>query len=499
MLPRTPLYRWLAVAAVMVVVYVYHPNLTGASLSAYTHSSTIYGGDLDPATWVKKVLKDHGIGPEISYAARTIQYIPDAKERLKLTQVEHNLLPDDFVDLKANANTPLPVGKTISVHVKHLSRRDDVDASGLIFGASTTFDRFNSKDVSPINEFKRWLTDGKGGSNGAGLILALFNGTDAEMQEASQVLANAGINATVVPSNLELDMPGRYVDLVNMLYNHPTSAQRKYFALIDDDTFFPYMSELTRTLFTYDYRKPYYIGTFTERVDWFLDNHVPMAYGGGGVFLTAPLAKQVSEANCLERREDGRYALDANQGDRLLYNCIHERTSVTITYQPRLNQMDQFGDPSGFYESGEQPLSVHHFKSWHRADVAKYHVVADACGEDCVLQRFQFKDNFIVSNGYSIAQYPEGIDFDPDQTEGTFDIPVDADHVGVTLGYKFGELRRSFSKTGKKLQWGLLDARLERDGKVKQIYKKSRSDERWVKSKEDFPERDSIIVLTWVP
>ncbi|KAG9229250.1 hypothetical protein BJ875DRAFT_475408 [Amylocarpus encephaloides] len=505
MLPRTPLYRWLAVAFVVALVFVWHPKLDTTSLVAYTHTKPSSSPDpsnsagLDPTSWVRQVLKTHSVGPDVSYAARTLQYIADEKERPLITEVDHALLPERFQNITIDSSTPLPIGTTLGVHVKQLSRPEDADASSVIFSVSTTLDRFNDDAMGPVKEFTRWLTDGKGNSNGAGLILALINCTDAELEGASKRLSSVGINATVMAANPSLDMPGRYVDLVRMLHNHPTASQRKYFALIDDDTFFPYISELIRRLFTYDYRKPYYIGTTTERVDWILANDAPMAYGGGGVFLTASSAKIIAEGNCLEKREDGKYVLDAQQGDRLLYNCFHRNSEVTLTYEPLLNQMDQFGDPSGFYESGDQPLSLHHFKSWHKAPVAKIHTVADACGEDCVLQRFKFKDNFIISNGYSVAEYPKGIDFDLEQTEFTFDVPADMPHPSVALFYRFGEGRKSLSKSGRKSQWVILDARKERDGNVKQIYLKQKSDDRWFEPEGENPARDSVIVLTWVP
>ena len=92
----------------------------------------------------------------------------------------------------------------------------------MIFGASTTYARFKAEDTSPMKEFTRWLTDGKGHSNGAGLVLALFEASELELDAAAQSLETIGINATVIPANPSLDMPGRYVDLVRMLYNHPT-------------------------------------------------------------------------------------------------------------------------------------------------------------------------------------------------------------------------------------------------------------------------------------
>jgi hypothetical protein len=501
MLPRTPLYRYLGLAFLLIFVWYYGPTLTGSSLSDLGGGkpSSPFGADPNQLSWVKEVLKNNTIGPEISFASRTLKYVPDAKERLSMTEVDQDLFPEKFVDIKVDAKTPLPSGSPLNVHVKEVLRPGAADASSLIIGVSTTFDRFNSKKSGPIKEWTRWLTDGKGNSNGAGLILALFNTTETEIDHAYERLTSAGINATVVASNPALDMAGRYVDLVQMLYNHPTRNQRKYFVLADDDTFFPYMSKLLHTLKTkYDPAKPYYIGTFTERVDWMLSNHAPMAYGGGGIFLTAPVARQIVKLPCLQREEGGGYVVGGDQGDRVLYNCLHKYTEITLTYQPLLNQEDQFGDPSGFYESGRQHLSLHHYKSWHHIEPAKMHQVADACGEDCVMQRFQFKDNFIVSNGYSVNEYPKGIDFDPEHMEATFDLPGD-DIQDVVHSYAFGELRKKLTGTGRKRSWELLDARTEKEGRVVQVYLKRRGDDRWVAEGEVKPELDSIVVLTWIP
>lgn len=500
MLPRTSLQKWLAVAFLLILVWFYLPNLTGTSIESETEAGFSPQGN-DDLSWVKQVLKTNKIGPEIEYAARTIRWVPDAPTRKPITHVNQNLLPNSFKNITISSYSKFPAGHLLDLHVKQSPRPDQIDASSLIFGVSTTYSRFTSEHTSPIKEWERWLTDGHGRSNGASLVLALFNTSQAELDAAGSKLASVGINATVLPSNIELDMPGRYVDLVSMLYNHHERDSKKYFALVDDDTFFPYMGELLRTLERFDPTKPFYIGTFTERTDWMIGNKAPFAYGGGGIFLTAPIAQKLTQLPCLEQTEEGLYKLGGDQGDRLLYNCIHEFTDVTLTYLPDLHQEDQFGDASGFYESGQRPLSLHHYKSWHDLHPERMHVVADACGEDCVLQRFQFEDDFIISNGYSVAHYPAGIDFDPLQVEGTFNYGDDTDpEFGeVVFSYAFGQLRKSLNKTGRKLQWGILAARKEGDGRVKQIYLKRRGDDRWRREGEEGPERDSIVVLTWIP
>jgi hypothetical protein len=501
MLPRTPLLRWIAVTFVVALVFYFHPTFSGTSIQIVSNSAPPIPHSqqgVDDLTFVKKVLKDNGIGPEITYASRTIQYVPDARERLSITEVDDNLLPNEFAEITIDKKVSLPAGKPLKLHVHQSPRPDQVDASSLIFGASTTFERFTSKRTSPIKEWTRWLTDGHGHTNGAGLVLALFNTSDAEIAHATEQLVGVGINATVIASDMSLDMPGRYVSLVSMLYNHPTRDSRKYFSLIDDDTFFPCLSGLMNELSRYDPSKPYYIGTFTERVDWMIGNRAPMAYGGGGIFLTAPVARELIGLPCLDKDEKNEYVLKADQGDRLLYNCLRDYTEIRLSYLPLLHQSDQFGDSSGFYESGQQPLSLHHYKSWHHIEPDKMHVVSDACGEDCVLQRFQFKDNFILSNGYSVAHYPKGIDFDPLIMEGTFD-SGEGEMKDVNLSYTFGGLRKNLSMTGRKRAWELLDARREGDGTVRQIYLKRRGDGRWVAEGEEHPERDSIVVLVWKP
>jgi hypothetical protein len=505
MLRRKPFlrFRWIAAAVLLFGVFYFHPStLTATSLLSVKSRLRLPGifesASDDDITYLRNALSSHKVGPSISYASRTIQYIPDAPDRPSLTQVEENLLAEPFQDVHLVKSSSLPPSSLLRLHVKPPTRPDQVDASSLIFGCSTTFQRFNDEKTSPVHEWVRWLTDGNGNSNGAGLVLALFDTTQSEITRAEEKLASMGIASTVVASNASLDMPGRYVSLVDMLYNHPTRSTRKFFILVDDDTFFPAMSELVVTLSHYDSEKPYYIGTITERARWLLEHQAAYAFGGGGIIITAPLAKQISELPCLEKDSEDKYVLDSDEGDRLLYNCIHKYTETELTYLPLLHQEDQYGDGSGFYESGSKPLSLHHYKSWHAFMPGKAHVVVDACGEDCLLQRFQFQDNFILSNGYSVAQYPKGIDFDPGLMEGTFDMGGEQE-MAINVAYTFGGLRKSLSGTGKKKSWHLVDSRKEGPGKVKQIYVKKKDDARWIGDGESLPQTDSVFVLTWIP
>ncbi|CCU74440.1 glycosyltransferase Family 31 [Blumeria hordei DH14] len=493
----TPIVRWIVVFLLLSIAYFYHSRF-GFLLHP---SIDLLPSNLAELEYVKLLLKKHNVGPMIEYASRSIHYTSDVEDRKSITKVSEALFPQSFSRISIADQKILPTSKPLNVQVKRSPRPDETNASGLLFGVSTTFDRFHDSRTSPVSEWSRWLTNGQGVSNGAGLILALLNSSASDIDFAAKQLADAGINATVLPSDPTLDMPGRYVNLVNMLYNHPTRDKRSWFALIDDDTFFPYIHQLQNTLSNYDEKIPYYIGTFTERIDWMLYNHAPFAYGGGGVFLSLPTVKKLVQSDCLAKNSDGTYLLHADQGDRLLYNCIHQNSEITLTHLPLLHQLDQFGDPSGFYESGQQPLSLHHYKSWHQFSPHPTHTIADACGEDCVFQRFQFADEYILSNGYSLAHYPNGIDFDVDHIEHTFDAGEknNPDLEETVFSYAFGQMRPGLSRTGRKKAWHLLDARREGPGIVKQVYLKRRSDDRWYKEGEAAPDLDSIVVLNWIP
>jgi hypothetical protein len=167
---------------------------------------------------------------------------------------------------------------------------------------------------------------------------------------------------------------------------------------------------------------------------------------------------------------------------------------------PELHQLDVTGDPSGFYESGISPLSLHHFKGgmWHYAKVYEGSKIIQTCGEDCFLQRFLTSDDYIISNGYSIAQYPHGIPFDANQMERTFHA-LPEDH-GWNLDFMLGGPgRRNLAETGRKVAWELKEAVIEDDGSIRQSYIRKADDRRWTDYGKAMYERDGVLELVWMP
>jgi hypothetical protein len=251
----------------------------------------------------------------------------------------------------------------------------------------------------------------------------------------------------------------------------------------------------------YNHKSDLYIGTFSEDISN-IKRHGSQAFGGAGVFFSLHLAGVVTDLydDCVTpqkiREADTGWG---PQGDILLRKCIYEHTEIRLTLLRELHQLDIVGDPAGFYESGLAPLSLHHFKGgiWTKANVYEGAQVQHACGEACYLQRYLSNDDFIISNGFSIAYYPKGIQFDVHQVERTFSAaPED---YGYNLDFMLDPQRGSLTKTGRKVAWELTDATVLGDGSVLQTYLRKANDKRWTEGGRSLFDKDGILELVWVP
>ncbi|KAL2131637.1 hypothetical protein VTI74DRAFT_4791 [Chaetomium olivicolor] len=437
------------------------------------------------------------------YTKRYIQVTRKDIPRKSVTKLDQNFLVDAIkvvdVNKQYQADTcPEP----LVVPVSKSPFPSTANASEFMFGVSTTYKRFIDPRTSSINEWSYWLTDGKGNSNGGKLVLMLLDASDMELEDAYNKLTNVGIDVDVYRSDPSLIMAVRYLTLAPQLYNHPERPNKKWLVICDDDTFFPSFHALADRFAQYDHTIPMYIGTFSEDVNN-IARHGSQAFGGAGVFLSVPMAKIIADKydSCKTEQK----ILESNtgwgpQGDILLRKCIYENSEVKLTLLRDLWQLDLFGDPSGFYESGIKPLSLHHYRGgiWHVAHPWHYTKVAHVCGEDCTLQRFRTADDFIISNGFSVAYYPRGIDFDLGQFEATFH-PA-PENRGWNLDFMMGPQRPSLHKTGRKISWDLQEANVNEDGSVSQVYVCKREDWRW-RNPDGSPmnERDGIVELVWLP
>lgn len=521
--PRTPFLRLLAATSLFIflVLYTFRPSSTRFPTPVLRHAPIKYiEKPLSEPTPVQQLdqyvdcslnstnfqyLKEkYYLGDEISYGRRFIRYQRQDIERKSLTKLDDFLFPDGF-DLVELKNPPkksqcLP---PLEVPVPSSPFPSSVDASDLLFGVSTTFKRFKDPIIAPVKEWAHWLTNGNGKSNGAGLVLRLTDANPQEIEETTQKIKSFGIDVQVVASDSSIEMAERYLSLLPALYNDTSRVSRKWLIVCDDDTFFPAMHALVKRLETYDHNMDLYIGTLSEDV-MNVHRHGSQAFGGAGVIFSLPLAKKIAskfdECSTPEKLMEANTGWGA-QGDVLLRKCIYEHTDVRLSLLRDLHQMDIMNDPSGFYESGVAPLSLHHFKGgiWHKARPYEGAHIMHACGEACYLQRFRSKDNFILSNGYSVAYYPKGINFNLDQMERTFSCAPD--DYGWNLDFMLGPGRINLSWTGRKASWELMESARLPDGALKQTYIRKANDGRWALGYggEGMFDIDGVMELVWIP
>jgi len=264
------------------------------------------------------------------------------------------------------------------------------DASAFIFGLATTYERLEAS----LDTIAYWASHSNAKIIGSMQPSLDLDAPDRVLKKAQLLSVPLG----TVESGLEfLD---RYFTLLKVLYENRTPTT-KWYVFIDDDTFFLSLSNLVSTFQKYDPSLPWYIGALTEDFNqmaiWGY-----MAYGGGGIFLSHSLVETLLPfyRKCFEFR---------NTGDRMLAQCIYKHTNVKLTWEHNLHQLDLHGDQSGFYEAlRPQPLTLHHWKSedfQSIIDVYNMSRVASVCGQSCVLQKFRFANDWVLTNGFSIVKY----------------------------------------------------------------------------------------------
>ncbi|KAK0712552.1 glycosyltransferase family 31 protein [Lasiosphaeria miniovina] len=437
------------------------------------------------------------------YTKRYVQVERKDIPRKSITRLEQKFLPEQAKVVDINKQYQAETcPEPLVAPVPRSPFPATAKASDFMFGVSTTYKRFTDPKTSPVNEWTYWLTDGNGTSNGGKLILMLLDASDADLEDADAQLRKEGIDVDVYKSDATLEMAVRYLTLVPTLYNHPERKNKKWLVTCDDDTFFPSFHALAERFEQYNHEAPMYIGTLSEDINN-VARHGTQAFGGAGVFLSVPMAKVVAEKYDSCRTQEKIRQSNSGwgpQGDILLRKCIYENSNTKLTTLWDLWQIDLYGDPSGFYESGIKPLSLHHYRGggWHIAHPWHYTKVAHVCGEDCTLQRFQTADNFIISNSFSVAYYPRGIDFDLNQFERTFS-PAPQDK-GWNLDYMLGPQRDSLHRTGRKISWDLQEATLNDDGTVSQIYVRKHDDWRWkMPDGSAMSTLDGLVELIWLP
>ncbi|KAL8707425.1 MAG: hypothetical protein Q9220_007544 [cf. Caloplaca sp. 1 TL-2023] len=431
----------------------------------------------------------------ITYAQREVIVRPIADlDRKSLTKVKERIFPKSKSRV-VSKNSTIDLGKcqpplTLDVPLSPAT----VNASHMAFGIATTLDRL--EESTPY--FARWLAN-----TGAKLFAVAMKPekgdlpSSKEMSERESKLRGQGMDITILPPlNPDEQYTETYFSLVRVLFKHSFTAQSSWFVLMDDDTFFPSMPSLLSMLAKYDTLQPHWVGAISENW-WSVARYGLMAFGGGGIFLSRPLVHTINDFYdaCVTEMHP------AAGGDERLMRCIHAHTQTKLTNEPDLHQMDIFGDLSGLYEAGRMPLSLHHWKGTEYP-VRLMSLVSDICG-DCVLQRWQFGDDTVLTNGFSVAVYPEGkkangLDFD--KAEATWDAKTVEGSVNSGADHSMSPARDRLVLDQQKIQYKLVESAISDDGSVRQTYVhkvKQATEEVAAEREVKKDEGDTVLVLYW--
>lgn len=175
--------------------------------------------------------------------------------------------------------------------------------------------------------------------------------------------------------------------------------------------------------------------------------------------MSLPLAEILASSEVYDKCIDS----PKNQGDQIFNDCLNQYTDVKPTFDHGLNQMDINGSPDGYFESGRRMLTVHHWKSWFYVDVPMASKVSEVCGDEGVFMRWLFQDGVVLSNGFSIVEYGDGIaEVALEKVEKTWNGKENR------FLHHIGPLREAL-EDGKKRSFRLVEAEVLEEG-VRQVY-----------------------------
>ena len=436
----------------------------------------------NPCTKDVSWLADLDIKYPIKYAEREVIVHPNpGLKRESLTKIDEPLFAETkmLVQDERSQFDPRNCKPPLKLDVPAFPTTP-IDASSIVFGMATTLERLEDSR----HHIARWLAHTK-----AKLFVVVIKPdenstiTPGQIEIKQQMLLDQGMDVTLLsPLNDTESFTESYFSLVKVMYTHRAN-ETKWFTLMDDDTFFPSMQSLLAMLQKYDPAEQYWVGAVSE-MWWSVGRYGMMAFGGAGIFLSRGLTSVLDEEydTCTTEMHP------AAGGDERVMRCIYGHTETKLTNEPALHQMDIFGDLSGLYESGRLPLSLHHWKGGdYPVDLMS--LVSDVCG-DCFLQRWQFGEDIVLTNGFSIAQYPEGefangLDFS--KAEMTWDAHTVDESVNPGTAHSMSPSRLALELDKQKIQHRLVESTLV-DGTVRQTYiHKGKVDN----------EMDTVLVLYW--
>jgi len=374
--------------------------------------------------YLSRLARECGLSKDMSWMAWRIMPSAQSEEWPSVTEVnlKFKSVAPKMINLDEPDRRDLYAKKRMELPVPASPLLGQVDASDFLFGVSTTYARLVDRDYAMIKAWARWLTDGRQHSNGASLVLVLDQARSDQLEEVDQTLQASGIDCWVTTTEEPMSMARRYFELSRILKTFAANLaangqDKRWFGLVEDDVFFPSLSYLRDRLFTYNTDGQHYIGLPSERLDWEEDGTMFKTYGGGALLLTRAAISRVPNLPCFETSfpsspSGGISSFRSKRWDELIHDCMMRHSDLDMHVLPGFfSPNDDTYDPQiDSYETGQQPLLLRRYAERHLLNINKAHLVTNVCGESCFMQRYLFRDNWVLVNGISITEYPDGIE-----------------------------------------------------------------------------------------
>lgn len=445
-----------------------------------------------------------GLSDHVSWTAWRVQTSEQDSDWTTVTTVNeefHSNRPK-VIDVRDPVHRELVAQKKLNISVPLSQLPGQVDASDFLFAISTSYAHIIADDFALIKDWARWITGGNRYGNGATFLLYLDQGTTQQIDELSGMLKAFGIDALVTTSTTKMSASRRYFAMIEAVESFSaTLAQRgehkKWFGILDEKIFLPNLSRLQESLQAYDAAKDVLIGLPSERTDWAIGEGFATTYGGGALFLSRSAVSRANKLPCFSDPAD-----ENKHWDSLIQTCLTQHTKMkmrvlTSFYSPSEN--DEYVARSDSYETGVQPLALHQYDERHHLTPSIAHLVTDVCGEACFLQRYRFRDNWVLVNGYTITEYPDGLSLAdlPRTTAGSSGGVKSKNVIGPVKVEEKAIDRKTLFWTGRKNVWRLVDSAVGEGGDVWQAYVKRAVASTASFKRSEAESMDSVIVLLW--
>ncbi|KAF7560604.1 hypothetical protein G7046_g3541 [Stylonectria norvegica] len=506
----------ILVTIISLFIHTRRLNKTQPNLHGVNFVEPVVAGQLPEEQYLARLSREYGLTNQTAWTAwRLRSSEQQAPEWASVTDLDTDFNSNQakIIDVQSPDRLKLMAKRQLDVPVPGSPLPEQIDASDFLFGMSSTYQHVSEHDYALVKDWARWLTGGNKYGNGATFVLVLDQTRDEQVNEVEAVLDKFGIDAYVTTSIGFMSTARRYFEMVEVMKEFGTSLaqngqHKKWFGLLDENVFLPNLAYLQDRLFSYNSDDELYVGLPSERSDFAIGDGVATTYGGGAIFLTRAAVGHIPELTCSDGSDAGG-AFRGKRWDSLLQDCLMKHTDLTMHILPSFyspTDDNEYVEGADSYETGIQPLTLHHSEERHLLKPSIAHLVTDVCGEACFLQRYRFHDNWVLVNGYSISEHPDGLRLDSNAAPSGSSSRVGKRAPETSRLSMMGRVqvdedaieRKTLTSKGRRNVWRLLDSVTAKNGAVWQAYVKRGCVGDAASLKRAGAEAmDSVIVMIW--